>query len=165
MAVIAMNELDKELKKIQLRREQLALERDELALEKLRTRRRLKDQLLAGQAEIVATSIRSAAFLVKKIHLFIKRWLKLLMLCITFIAVVLVGMALKEYVEEQREIAKQHRRSIAEEAFVLKSCGSQCEGDGSIRDTFACDAQNLDRYFPCRSDAMRRFAWEWKDTK
>lgn len=165
MAVIEMNELDKELKKIQLRREQLALERDELAFAKERTRRRLKEELLAGPVGVVSTSIRITIGLVTGIRLFIKRWFKLLMLCITFVASILGGMAWKKHLEYESQIAEQQRRYSAEEAFVLKVCGSECVGNGSVRDTFACDAQNLDRYFPCRSDARQRFAIEWKSAK
>ncbi|MGK2953484.1 MAG: hypothetical protein ACSLEZ_14025 [Thiobacillus sp.] len=150
-----MDDLDRELKQVQLRREQLALER-ELA------RKRMKERVFDGAIGTASIGAGSVLRLGRGIFGFIKRWWKWALLVAALSAAILGGIEWNKKVEEDRKAAEEQRRYAAEANFVLKECGEQCVGNGTPQDYFACAHQNLERYFPCRSAASRRFSMEWE---
>lgn len=149
-----MDDLDRELKQVQLRREQLALER-ELA------RKRMKERVFDGAVGTAAMGAGSLLRLGAGILELIGRWWKWVFLVSALAAAVLGGIEWNRQVEENRKAAAEQRRFTAEASFVLEACGQPCSGDGTARDFFACVQQNLERYFPCSDAARKRFAIEW----
>ena len=149
-----MDQLDRELKEVQLRREQLALER-ELA------RKRLKERVLGGAVGTASMGAGAVLRLVAGIRRFITQWWKQAFLVAALAAAGLGGMEWKRKAEEGRKVAEQQRRYAAEAAFVLRECGRECVGNGTVQDNFACASQDLERYFPCRNAASKRFEMEW----
>lgn len=152
-----MDQLDRDLKQVQLRREQLALER-ELA------HKRMKERVFDGAVGTASKGAESVLRLLAGILRFITRWWKLAFLVVALAAAAIGGMEWKRNAEEERKVAEEQRYYAAEAAFVLKECGQECIGNGTARDLFACDHQNLERYFPCRSAASKRFAMEWHES-
>ena len=152
-----MDQLDRELKEIQLRRERLALER-ELA------RNRMKERVLDGALGTAAMGAGAVLRLLAGIRRFITRWWKVAFLVAALGAAVLGGIEWKGAMEKERRVAEQQRRYAAKEAFVLKECGERCVEDGSIHDNFACRFQNSKHYDPCESAASNRFDKEWNNS-
>lgn len=147
-----MDELERELKEVQLQREKLALERE-------LTRKRRWDWLNGGGI-IRAASMggRAAQDIARSTGRFLRRWWKVAASAAIVLIGVMGGVELNRIAAEKREEEERSRRWAEVDAFVLKECGKKCIGNGSVNDNFACDAQNLDRYFPCASEARKRFA-------
>ena len=149
-----MDQLERELKQVQLRREQLALERE-------LKRKRMMEGFADGVASTTSMSIGSALRLFRGIFRFARRWW-VLAVCVAVMAGAAFGaMEWRRMAAEERRAAAEQQRYAAEAAFVLKQCGRECVGNGTPRDYFACASQNLEQYFPCRSAASKRFESEW----
>jgi hypothetical protein len=160
-----MDELDRELKRVQLQREQLALE-SELARKHMKERRelareRMKERVFDGAVGTAAVAVGSVLGLLEGIGRFIERWWLLAFVVAVLAAAALGGMEWKRLVEEDRIKEASERRYAAEVAFVKKQCGLGCVGDGSIRDKFVCADQDLEIFYPCRRVASKRFEVEW----
>ena len=147
-----MDQLDRDLKQVQLRREQLALER-ELA------RERMKERVFDGAVGTASMGAEFVRRLFAGILRFITRWWKLGFLVVALAATASAGIAWKLNSEEERKVAEQQRYYAAEAAFVLRECGPECTSD-----YFDCREQNVMRYFPCSKAARQRFAMEWRQS-
>ncbi len=141
-----MDELDREIKAVQLRREQLALAR-ELA------RERLEKRLLAGPTSV----LRTLAALVRGVGRLIVAWWKPALFAGLMVGSGLVYVEWKAHIEHQREMAEDQRRQKALHDFVTKECGQPCREDYTSQDWAACTNQKLDRYYPCVDAATKRF--------
>lgn len=95
-----MDQLDKELKQVQLQREQLALERE------LR-RIRVKERVFDGAVGAASAGVGSVLRLLAGIHRFLARWWKMAFLVATLAAVALGGMEWKRKAEEERKVVEE----------------------------------------------------------
>lgn len=153
-----MDDIDRELKKIQLQREKLALER-ELA------RQRTKERILGGAVETAAKGADSIGRgFTGATGLIARLWKPFLLLCM-LIALGAGGVALVIEREKAAERAEAARRSAAQQAYVLNVCGRPCVSQvGDENRGFSCGWQNLQRFEPCKRAAVDKFDEEWTRT-
>ncbi len=145
-----MDELDREIKAVQLQRERLALDR-ELARERLRKRMSAGPVAVLGALAVILEGAR---------RIFVNWW-KAVVLIALLASVVLGTMEWWAHVERERKEGREQLRQDAEHAYVVERCGQPCSSDGTTMDKFNCARQDLDRYDPCSSAAKRRFEEHW----
>lgn len=141
-------ELDRELKRVKLLREQLALEKE------LKRNARQEDVMRTAR-NFRSTVVAASASILKVLFRFLRRWWKVCAIGVGVPAVIIGGFSLHSHLEEEEKKAAEREYWSQARPYIDKICRPY-DCSGPLAGSNVCDLQ-WDNYDSCESSARKHY--------